>query len=144
MSEVFQDLENIEELEDLQSLEDVEVDDVELEDAKVEEKEIPNTSRNVQKKKVLGIRGYVLLSVVNIVFPNLFVAAANFLNINDQKVHPNEIKLDDDELKDLEPLADEVVKEITFSPSTMLIFSLFVMYYTKFEMAKRMKNIQLV
>jgi len=81
--------------------------------------------------KISLVRGYMILLVLDFVFPMgiTFLLRRNN-NPKFKNLKPNDIKLSDDEFDDLEPVADEVAKDIqlNLSPMTQLFLGMSIIY----------------
>ena len=73
------------------------------------------------------ISGDLLLMLVNVVLPRVFSMLHN-MAVKDQKKHisANDLKLDDDEKKELKILADKAAKEVGFQGDPLTAFAISV------------------
>jgi hypothetical protein len=90
------------------------------------------------------ISGYLLLVCINTVMPNMIVYVFGMFSKKVKGIDPSKIKLDHQERKDLEPIADEVAKVIfaEMNPIASFLLSLSFMYGGKLmnELEKQPKK----
>lgn len=90
------------------------------------------------------ISGYLLLVCINTVMPNMIVYVFGMFSKKVKGIDPAKIKLDHQERKDLEPIADEVAKVIfaEMNPIASFLLSLSFMYGGKLmnELEKQPKK----
>lgn len=123
------------------------------EEKKDDEKDLENTISEIkpnseevklnQQQKVY-ITGRMFLFMLNIVAPFTFSSLWNMFN-KKEKVKSEDIKLTQEELSEVEELADEVTKEIigTLSPMTQMMMYLGICYGAKLMFAKKYSPDQL-
>lgn len=89
---------------------------------------IQATAPIIQMKPLIS--GYLLLVCINTVMPNIIIYIFGMFNAKVKKVNPKDIKLDHQERKDLEPIADEVAKIVfaEMNPMSSFLLSLSFMY----------------
>lgn len=88
----------------------------------------------VSPPKVSLVRGYMLLLVLDFVLPTaITLAMRKFGNNRWANLKSKDIRLSDSEFNDLEPIADEVAKDIQLnvSPMTQLMLGMAVIYSSK-------------
>lgn len=82
------------------------------------------------------ITGALFLLFIDFIIPNILCFFHN--RISKKKMNPSILKLSDEQKKELEPIADEVAKQINFkgSPVAILAASLGAIYISNFMMNK--------
>ena len=84
--------------------------------------------------RVSLVRGYMLLLVLDFVLPSaITIAMRKFGGAKWAQLKSKDIRLSDSEFNDLEPIADEVAKDIqlNISPMTQLLLGMAVIYSSK-------------
>jgi hypothetical protein len=83
------------------------------------------------------ITGALFLLFIDFIIPNILCMVHN--RVSKKKMKPDLIKLTDEQKKELEPIADEVAKQINLqgSPVTILAASLAAIYLGNFFMNKQ-------
>ncbi len=65
------------------------------------------------------IDGGLFLTMINLLFPMLIALGNNFFS--DKKIDPKKLKLADDQIKELKPVAEKVLQQISVKGNPMLI-----------------------
>jgi hypothetical protein len=94
----------------------------------------PDQSQQVNDNPI--ITGALLVMLIDIALPNIIVLINN--KVSKSKIKVNTLQLTDDEKKSIEPLAEQVAKEMSVkaNPLTVLIISLVGMYGMKLMVQK--------
>lgn len=110
-----------------------------IEEIKPSEAVVEEAKQLSQPERVY-ITGRMFLFMINFVAPELFAYLWNTFRKN-QQVKSEDIKLTTEEVAEIEPLADEVTKEIlgTLSPLTQFLMYLSICYGSKLMFAKKYK-----
>jgi hypothetical protein len=113
------------------------------------ESELPIKGKRGRKKrgeidsefagKIAGssvVSGALFLLLIDFVIPNIICLLNN--KVSKKKINPALLKLSEDQRKELEPLADEVAKQINLkgNPMTIFIASLAAIYLGNFMLLK--------
>lgn len=93
-----------------------------------------------KKEFKVYINGAMFLLALDFVFPGVIAMAYNFFN--DEKVDRNDLCMTEDERKEMQPLADDVVQELLkgLSPLQQFLIYTGVMYGTKLTFAPKGKG----
>lgn len=84
------------------------------------------------------ISGALMLMLIDLALPNLISFANNKFNKKGKKIKASDLQMTEEQRRDLEPLADQVAKEMMLkaSPLSVLIISMIGIYGINFMMLK--------
>ena len=76
------------------------------------------------------VSGYLFLICIDAVFPELLIQLFSFYDKKFKQINPKNLKLEQSEIKELEPLADEVVKELLgqMNPTSQFLLAIAFLY----------------
>lgn len=100
----------------------------------------PSAVEHVQltEPQKVFISGRMFLMMINFIAPEAFAMMYNLFN-KKQKIKSDDLKLTDEEKNEVEPLADEVAREImsNTSPMTQFLMYMGIIYGSKLMFAKK-------
>ena len=103
-------------------------------------KESNNSEQAKEKERQFSnfVSGYLFLLCIDTLLPELLIFLFSRYDKKFREVDKKDLKLTADEKKELEPLADEVVKELfgTMSPVSQFIFTISFLYSGKLAIAR--------
>ncbi len=103
-----------------------------------EQEEEPDRPSNAAQ-----ISGYMMLTIIDLFIPFLIVKLVSMFSPKYKGVDISKIRLDNEEKKDLEEIADAVASEyVNMSPATLLVVCLASIYYAKINAEVQLNNIK--